>query len=109
MEKKEQNQKGLKKFWNRYGSLVKVVAPIAVGIGVAAICNAMSNKDQTEQNNQLDLLEDGENSFDHGRDCVMIFAVEETGEVLGRVPVTESYVEDWKELRPELFEFETVK
>lgn len=94
----------LKNFWERNKGKIVTAGAIATGVAATVIMSALNNKTNGSEENDVKLLEDNNKTFDAGRDCLMTFTVEETGEVLGTIPVAESFVEDWKDLIPEINE-----
>lgn len=92
-------RKGLKGFWDRNKrKIVGVgVATGAVAITLLAVVTKNSeSKSQIEEPKEDSY--DENDKFDTGRDCLMTFTVEETGEELGKVRCCESFVEDWKSM-----------
>lgn len=82
----------IKKFWSENKFTIGLVA--VVGITTAIVFKSMENKtnyEETEEDVLLHKLEDAFN-IEPGRDCLMTFTVEETGEELGVVPVDEAFV-----------------
>lgn len=95
----------LKKVWNKHKGEIITAGTIVTGFAVAMILSGLNNKsNKLETNNKLI-----EEPLDFGRDCLMTFTVEETGEVLGVIPVAESFVNDWKDLIPEINEADYTK
>ena len=103
MENKTTKRK-LKNFWERNKGKIVAAGAIATGVAATVIMSALNNETNGSEENDVKLLEDNNKTFDAGRDCLMTFTVEETGEVLGTIPVAESFVEDWKDLIPEINE-----
>lgn len=104
MENKTTTKRKLKNFWERNKGKIVAAGAIATGVAATVIMSALNNKTNGSEENDVKLLEDNSKTFDAGRDCLMTFTVEETGEVLGTIPVAESFVEDWKDLIPEINE-----
>ena len=97
--KKVFSKEKVKKFWKENKEIV-----IGVGVAIGGIAATMAyinnaNKkleaDGQEIINGFKKAEETFEEFDYGRDCLMTFTVEETGEKLGTVRCTESYVHDW--------------
>lgn len=104
MEKMTTKRK-LKNFWERNKGKIVAAGAITTGVLATVIMSALNDKTEGSEENNTKLLEENNtNTFDTGRDCLMTFTVEETGEVLGTIPVAESFVEDWKDLIPEINE-----
>lgn len=103
MEKEKTTNK-LKNFWEKNKGKIITVGAIAAGVATTAIISALNSETEVTEKNEMNLLEDKKETFDTGRNCLMTFTVEETGEVLGTIPVAESFVEDWKDLIPEINE-----
>ena len=104
MENKTTTKRKLKNFWERNKGRIVAAGAITTGVVATMIISALNNKADGSEENNVKLLEDNSKSFDTGRDCLMTFTVEETGEVLGTIPVAESFVDDWKDLIPEINE-----
>ena len=101
MENKTTKRK-LKNFWERNKGKIVAAGAIATGVAATVIMSALNNNTNESEENDVKLLEDNNSkTFDTGRDCLMTFTVEETGEILGSVPVAESYVEDWRDYMKE--------
>lgn len=100
MENKTTKRK-LKNFWERNKGKIVAAGAIATGVAATVIMSALNNNTNESEENDVKLLEENNKTFDTGRDCLMTFTVEETGEVLGSVPVAESYVEDWRDYMKE--------
>lgn len=99
MEQVKIYQERLKKFWDRNKGKIITAGVIAAGVAATAatVINAANNKSRNSTTDG-DLIDKIEKPLDFGRDCLMTFTVEQTGEVLETIPVKESYVNDWKDL-----------
>lgn len=97
--KKIFSKENVKKFWKENKEFVIGVG-VAIG-GVAATMVYISNAnkkleaDGQEIINGFKKAKETFEEFDCGRNCLMTFTDEETGEKLGTVRCTESYVQDW--------------
>ena len=91
--KKVFSKEKVKKFWKENKEFVIGVG-VAIG-GVAATMLYINNANKGRGDNIFENTEETFEEFDYGRDCLMTFTVEETGEKLGTVRCTESYVHDW--------------
>ena len=102
--KKEDLKNKVKGFWdNNKGKVIAVGALAGTVIGTAIAIKQSKETEalleqvtDTEENNEIDL----------GRDCLITYSVEETGEVLWKSLCTESYVNDVKEIDSE---YETIR
>ncbi|MPM88789.1 hypothetical protein SDC9_135893 [bioreactor metagenome] len=90
--KKIFNKENIKKTWEENKKFF-IATGVVVGGVITAAAIQVINKDNKEEIQDNDTVKD--NEFDYGRDCIMTFTVEETGETLGMVKCTESYVKDW--------------
>lgn len=74
---------------------------VMIGIGVLGVlATGVYILAENKRIDSMEFLEDSESSddsIDQGRDCLITFTVEETGEVLWRDMCTEGYIEDIKE------------
>lgn len=91
--KKVFSKENVKKFWKENKEFVIGVG-VAIG-GIAATMVYISNANKGDKNNNFEHAEETFEEFDYGRNCLMTFTVEETGEKLGTVRCTETYVQDW--------------
>lgn len=88
------NKKNIKKTYNENKEFFNTVFIIAV----AATGMVIGHKIDSSLNKRVISSEKGINKIpyneilDLGRDCIATFTVEETGEVLGKVPITENAV-----------------
>ena len=97
--KKEDLKNKVKGFWdNNKGKIIAVGAVTGTVIGAV-----IANKQRKEIHELVEQVPDTDenNEIDYGRDCIITYSVEETGEVLWRSLCTESYVEDVKEIDSE--------
>ena len=94
--KKEDLKTKVKGFWdNNKGKIITVGALAGTVIGTAIVI-----KQSKETEALLEQVTDTEesNEIDLGRDCLITYSVEETGEVLWKGLCTESYVKDVKDI-----------
>lgn len=82
----------IKKFWREHSKAICCVGAVIAGsaLVVASMTKANDDMNESEEDNLI------ENKNYDGRDCLMTFTVEDTGEVLWKERCTESYVEDTK-------------
>lgn len=102
--KKEDLKTKVKGFWdNNKGKIITVGALAGTVIGTA-----IAIKQSKEAEALLEQVTDAEesNEIDLGRDCLITYSVEETGEVLWRSLCAESYVNTVKEIDSE---YETIR
>lgn len=91
---KENLKTKVKGFWdNNKGKIITVGA--LAGTVVGTVIAIKQNKETKELIEQVTEIE--ETKFDLGRDCIITYSVEDTGEVLWEGLCTERYVEDVKE------------
>ena len=91
----------VKKIWREHkteiiiGGVTIVGAAIGTGIIVSKYKKSKSVNCANTLDEILEVTAIEKEPLDVGRDCLMTFTVEETGEVLGSVKCCESYVKDW--------------
>lgn len=88
------NKKNIKKTYNEnkeFFNTVFIIAVAVTGMVIGHKIDSSLNKKLISKSKEIDKVPYDE-VLDFGRDCIATFAVEETGEVLGRVPITESAV-----------------
>lgn len=97
--KKIFSKENVKKFWKENKEFVICVG-VAIG-GVAATMVYISNANKKLEADGQEIINGFKKAkeifeeFDCGRNCLMTFTDEKTGEKLGTVRCTESYVRDW--------------
>nr|DAT35244.1 MAG TPA: Protein of unknown function (DUF2659) [Caudoviricetes sp.] len=97
--KKVFSKEKVKKFWKENKEIV-IGAGVAIGGVAAAMTYIIHENKKIEAVGQeiINGFKKAKETFDEyecGRDCLMTFTDEETGEKLGSVRCTESYVHDW--------------
>ena len=101
MEENKTLKGKVKKFWTEKRELI-ILGGAVVGtvIGSAIAINKINGSIEKQEDYEGATLDSVENvePIDYGRDCIMTFTVEETGEVLGKVGCTESFVNDMSDL-----------
>lgn len=99
------NKKNLKKRINEYwennkGVVISAGMTIGAIIGAVVVVNKQLEKASSEDSN-IKVIYDQPSPYgepvDNGRDCIITYSVEDTGEVLWKGLCTESYVNDVKE------------
>lgn len=88
------NKENIKKTYNENRKLFNVmfIAAMSItGVVIGHKIDSSLNKNLISKSKEIDKIPCDE-LLDFGRDCIATFTVEETGEVLGRVPITESAV-----------------
>lgn len=79
----------IKKFIKEHSGVICRVGAIAGGaIALSAVIADVKKQEDEPEKDKI--------SYDYGRDCLITFTVEGTGEVLWKEMCTESYVEDTK-------------
>ena len=94
------SNENIKKTWEESKKFF-IATGVVVGGVITAAAIQVFNKDNKEetQDNKEDIFERvGDDKHDYGRDCIMTYSVQETGEVLWKGLCTESYVNDVKEI-----------
>ena len=80
----------IKQFWNKHKKGIIITLATVAGVFTGVIIK--KKKDNDDYYEEI-------NDFDPGRDCKMIFEVDdESKEILGEVPCTESYAKDMIEI-----------
>ena len=97
--KKIFSKENVKKFWKENKEFVIGVGVAIVGVAATMAYISNANKkleaDGQEIINGFKKAKETFEKFDCGRNCLITFTDEETGEKLGTVCCTESYVRDW--------------
>lgn len=97
--KKQQNSEetGIRGFWQRHKGVICTVGAVVGGvIAIGAAISAQNNTEASGLDTDGDDTEPGVKT-DFGRDCLIVYSVEDTGEVLWKDRCYEAYVEDQKE------------
>ena len=90
----------MKNYWdNNKDVIIAVSAGIGTVAGALLAAKAISNVsfEESPVKKDLDELLEEIETRDNGRDCLITYSVQDTGEVLWKGLCTESYVEDVKE------------
>ena len=100
--KKIELKKKIKKVWDNNKGVIITVGSLA-GVALATAVAMNKSKDTNKLLEEASNIEN--NEIDLGRDCIITYSVEDTGEVLWKGMCYESYVNDVKEMDMEYEEF----
>lgn len=97
MQEKKTFKESMKELWDNHKGKIIIGGTI---LGAVAAVIAVTRKDEPEEEEEVKQIEEPkeDKTLEYGRDCLMTFSVEDTGEVLWKERCTESYVEDVKEM-----------